>query len=157
MPITVYCERNALRPWLKALERDGQIVRVLFPYDGHNPDGIRLATPSVVTTDSTWVTTDMTIPIGEMMESEKLDEIRRIIRRPSEKVIAAPAGLIGKDTEGDARHLDSAYKSRCHAFITTDKGDILSHADELEPLLGLRLFHPDNDRERFLAFVNEVL
>ena len=128
------------------------IVLVLFPYDGHNPGGVQLATPSVVTCDSTCVTWDMTIPISDMDASEKLEPIRKIIRRDNEKRIVAPAGLIGEETEGDARHLDSAYKSGCRAFFTTDKQDILEHAAELEPLLGIRLFHPDEDRDRFMAY-----
>jgi hypothetical protein len=57
-----YVERNAMRPWLTELRRQGKVVLVLFPYDGHNPGGVQLATPSVVTCDSTWVTCDMTIP-----------------------------------------------------------------------------------------------
>ena len=107
-----------------------------------------------MTFDSTWVTCDMTIPISDMIESEKLEDIRRIIRRANEKTIMAPAGLIGEETEGYARHLDSAYKTGCRAFVTTDKQDILWHAAELEPLLGFRLFHPDGDRDRFVAFMN---
>jgi len=158
MPIKVYCERNAMPRWLRELQREGRIVLVWFPYDGHkqDPRGAQRATPSVVTCDSTLVTCDSTIPISEMVGSQRLDDIRRIIRRPNEKVVQAPAGLIGMHTEGDARHLDSAYKSACQAFITADKGDILEHAAELELLLGFRLFHPD-DEERFRAFVDATL
>ena len=153
MDFRVYVERNAMRPWLTDLKRQGEIVLVLFPYDGHNPGGVQLATPSVVTCDSTWVTWDMTIPISDMDASEKLEPIRKIIRRDNEKRIVAPAGLIGDETEGDARHLDSAYKSGCRAFFTTDKTDILRHAAELEALLGFQLFHPDEDQDRFMAFI----
>ncbi len=62
----MYVERNAMRPWLTDLKRQGKIVLVLFPYDGHNPGGVQIAIPSVVTCDSTWVTLDMTIPISDM-------------------------------------------------------------------------------------------
>ena len=127
---------------------------VQFPYDGHNRRVRQRATPSVVTADSTYVTWDMMVSLSDTVESEKFEDIRRIIRRENEKRIMAPAGLIGEETEGDARHLDSAYKSGCRAFLTTDKQDILRHAAELEPLLGLRLFHPDEDRDRFMAFIN---
>jgi hypothetical protein len=153
MDFKVYTERNAMRDWLVDLQREGKIELVLFPYDGHNPAGVHRATPSVVTLDSTWVTLDMTITFDDMVESEKFEDIRRIIRRKNEKRKMTPSGLIGEKTEGDARHLDSAYKSGCRAFLTTDKGDILGHAAELEPLLGFRLFHPDEDRDRFLAFI----
>jgi len=146
--LKVYVERNAMRGWLTDLRRQGKIALVLFPYDGRTPGGVQLATPS------TWLTADMTIPISDMVESTKLEQIRKIIRRKNEKKIMAPAGLIGEETEGDARHLDSAYKSACRAFLTTDKQDILQHAAELESVLGFRLFHPDEDHDRFLAFIN---
>jgi len=151
--VKVYVERNAMRPWLTELSRQGKIVLMLFPYDGHTPSGVQLATPSVVTADSTWLSWDMTIPLSEMEGSEKFEQIRQIIRREKENVRKAPAGLIGEQTEGDARHLDSAYKSGCRAFFTQDRRDILDHAAELERLLGLRLFHPDEDRGRFIALI----
>jgi hypothetical protein len=120
-------------------------VCVLFPYDdAKQPRGVQLATPSVVTCDSTSVTWDMAIRISDTAPSEKLEQIRTIIRRENERLIMVPAGLVGGETEGDARHLDSAYKSGCVGFITTDKQDILTHAAELESLLGLRLFHADD-------------
>jgi hypothetical protein len=142
-----------MRPWLTELRRRGRIVLVLFPYDGHNPGGVQIATPSVVTADSTWLTADMTIPFSDMEGSEKFEQIRQIIRREKENLRKAPAGLIGDQTEGDARHLDSAYKSGCRAFFTKDRRDILDHAAELEELLGLRCFHPDEE-ERFMTFLS---
>jgi hypothetical protein len=148
----VYVERNAMRPWLTELGRKGKVALMLFPYDGHNPSGVEIATPSVVTADSTWVTWDMTIPCSDMEGSAKFEQIRQIIRRAKENLRNVPAGLIGEQTEGDARHLDSAYKSGCRAFFTKDRRDMLSHAAELEELLGLRLFHPDEE-ERFMAFL----
>lgn len=153
MSVKVYVERNAMRDWLRILSREGRIVLMLFPYDGHNPPGVRRATAGLITCDSTWLDWSMDIPLSEGDPSEKFEEIRRIVRRDNEKRVEAPTGLIGVRTEGDARHLDSAYKSGCRAFLTTDKGDILNHAPELEPLLGLRLFHPDQDRDQFIAFV----
>ncbi len=150
--VRVYVERNAMRPWLTELSRQGRIVLVLFPYDGHNPSGVRLATPSVVTADSTWLTWDMTIRVSDMEGSEKFERVRQIVRREKENVRDVPAGLIGEQTEGDARHLDSAYKSGCRAFFTQDRRDILDHAAALEDLLALRLFHPDEE-ERFMAFL----
>jgi len=151
--VKVYVERNAMRDWLRTLSREGKVVLMLFPYDGHNPSGVRRATAGLITCDSTWLDCSMDIPIGEGDPSEKFEEIRRVVRRDNEKRVEAPTGLIGLRTEGDARHLDSAYKSGCRAFLTTDKGDILNHAPELERLLGLRLFHPDQDRDKFIAFV----
>ncbi len=143
-----------MKPWLTELKRQGKIVLVLFPYDGPNPSSVEMAAPWVVTCDSAWLTFDMTIPDSDIEGSEKFEQTRKIIRREKENVRKVPAGLIGEQTEGDARHLDSAYKSGCRAFFTKDRRDILDHAAELEELLGLRLFHPDEDRDRFIAFLN---
>ena len=148
----VYAERNAMKPWLNKLSREGRITLMLFPYDGLNPPGVEMAPPSVVTADSTWLTCDMTIPLSDMEGSDKFEQIRQIIRRAKENIRKVPAGLIGEQTEGDARHLDSAYKSGCRAFFTKDRRDILVHSTELEELLGLRCFHPD-DEERFMTFL----
>jgi len=90
MAIKVYCERNATRPWLTELERQRKIVLVQFPYDGHNRRVRQRATPSVVTVDSTYVTCDMTIPISDMVEYERCEQIRRIIGR---KTRATPGTL----------------------------------------------------------------
>ena len=144
-----------MKPWLRELSRQGKIVLVLFPYDGYNPAGVKFATPSVITADSTWLTADMTIPFSDMEGSEKFEQIRQIIRREKENLRKAPAGRIGEQTEGDARHLDSAYKSGCRAFFTKDGQDILDHAAELEELLGLRLFHPDEE-QRFMVFLGSA-
>src|SRR2546426_10606725 len=91
MGYKIYVERNALRLWIWDLKRQGKIQLVLFPYDGRNPAGVQLATPSVVTCDSTWVTWDMTIPISDMVGSDKFEQIRQILRLENEKKIMAPA------------------------------------------------------------------
>jgi len=90
-----------MKPWLRELSRQGKIVLVLFPYDGYNPAGVKFATPSVITADSTWLTADMTIPFSDMEGSEKFEQIRQIIRREKENLRKAPAGRIGEQTEGD--------------------------------------------------------
>ena len=74
----VYVERNAMRPWLTELRRQGSIPLVLFPYDGHNPSGVEMATPSVITCDPRRLTLDMTIPDSDMEGSEKFEQIRQI-------------------------------------------------------------------------------
>jgi hypothetical protein len=148
----VYVERNALRSWLRALKQQGRIQLLLFPYDGQNPSGVEVATPSLVTCDSTWVTFDMMFRIKEGLGSEKFEAIRQLLWHENEKKVEAPTGRLGTKTEGDARHLDSAYKSGCRAFFTADKTDILARADQLEALLGLRCFHPD-EQDRFLKFL----
>ncbi len=50
-------------------------------------------------------------------------------------------------------HVDSAYKSGCKCFVTRDKDDILSKRESLEKLLGIRFFHPEDDREELAKFI----
>jgi hypothetical protein len=79
------------------MERDGLIQLLHFPYEGHNRRIRTRATPSVVTWDTTYVTLNEILDSADVMVgSEKFSQIRMIIGA----------------NEFDARHLDSAYKSR---------------------------------------------
>jgi hypothetical protein len=55
-----------------------------------------------------------------------------------EKILA----ILGREHRRDALHVDSAFMSRCAAFITRDS-DILKHKVELLDLLGISFFDPD--------------
>ncbi len=59
----------------------------------------------------------------------------------------------GERTRRDAMHIDSAYKSGCRCFVTSDSDDIIDKRSELEPLLDIRFFHPNEDKEALLAFL----
>jgi hypothetical protein len=52
--------------------------------------------------------------------------------------------IVGRQNRADALHIDSAYKSDCKAFLSRDKKDILSKRIDLEAMLGIRFFHPDD-------------
>jgi hypothetical protein len=134
----VYCERGAYRRELRDLENGGLIQLVHFPYEGHNRKVRTQATPSVVTFDTTYITADSTVPIGEMVESDKFRQI---------------LAIIGSSNEFDARHLDSAYKSGCDCFLTPDKADIVRNSNDLERLLGIRIFSATDDWSKFFAYV----
>jgi hypothetical protein len=49
--------------------------------------------------------------------------------------------ILGREHRRDALHVDSAFKSGCAAFVTTDS-DILNHKVKLSSLLGIRFFDP---------------
>jgi len=49
--------------------------------------------------------------------------------------------ILGRENRRDALHVDSAYKSGCGAFVTTDS-DILTHKEKLLALLGIRFLDP---------------
>jgi len=129
----IYCEPGALSKELRALQREGRIELVHFPYD---PDSrSRAIAPSAVLSDAQWRDLNTTWDeLGGTWEdlkgSEHLNEILRIVR---------PENL------RDALHLDSAHKTGCAAFVTVDR-DILDHKEDLEKLLSIRIFHPVRDK-----------
>jgi hypothetical protein len=136
--LKVYCERGAYRTELRSMERDGLIQLLHFPYEGHNRRIRTRATPSVVTWDTTYVTLNEILDSADVMVgSEKFSQIRMIIGA----------------NEFDARHLDSAYKSRCDCFLTPDKRDIADKSVQLESLLGLKIFHAESQWDEFIAYV----
>ena len=136
--ITVYCDNNGFRKGLNSLPN----VKVLtFPYENYNRKIKNNGLPSEAQIDDlgnfTWDTLPATF--GDYKRSDKYEEIEKIV---------------GTENRLDALHLDSAYKSGCECFFTCDKTDIGSKRVALFNLLGLRIYHPDEDWEAFLAFVN---
>jgi hypothetical protein len=139
----VYCEAGALHSRLTSLQREGRVTLVGFPYDpdSHTRKIKELASPSEAQIgDLDLPLGEMNFTFGEMVKSEKHSEIERIV---------------GRNNRRDILQIDSAYKSHCACFFTRDKSDILAHRTELEALIGLRFFHPDDDWDRFLTFLNE--
>ena len=141
--IRVYCERGAFRKELKSLEKDGLVQLLHFPYEGRNRRVAETDTPSMITADMSCLTADSAIRISDMCESDRYSEVLR---------------CVGGNNWCDALHLDSAYKSKCRAFLTRDKGDISKRKQQLESLLGLRIFDPyeDEDWEHFIEYVKSI-
>lgn len=140
----IYCEHGALNERLRRLQNEGRITLVGFPYDPNSRSrAIRtLASPSRAKIgDLNFRIGDMKFPIGEMVGSEKHAEIESIV---------------GRGNRRDVLHIDSAYRSRCACFFTRDRSDILAKRTELEALLPLRFFHPDDDWEQFVDFLNRT-
>lgn len=138
----VYCEHGALHAKLRGLQREGRITLVGFPYDpGSRSRPIRqMALPSRTQIDDLNLPIgDMKFRIGEMVASDKHVEIERVV---------------GRSNRRDVLHIDSAYRSGCVCFFTRDRGDILAKRAELESLLGVRFFHPDDDWDQFTNFLN---
>jgi len=87
-----------------------------------------------------WTSDDDTNSFDQMSASEKFNEI---------------LSIVGVANEFDARHLDSAYKSHCHCFLTPDKKDISSKSETLDKLLSLKIFHATADWNEFIVYVQE--
>jgi hypothetical protein len=133
-----YCEHHAVRQWLRDLQEQGRINLVLFPYDQKTRRIKEVATPS----EATWE--ELNVTWGELNFS--WDEFS-----PSPHYNAI-LNIIGENNIRDAKHVDSAYKSKCQCMFTCDN-DILSHSQELENLLGIMFFHPDKHKEEFMTFL----
>ena len=140
MSLLVYCEHGAIRPYLRKLASRGRIKLVHFPYDPNSRT--RHLEREAACSEARWE--DMNVTWDESdstwkdcSASEKLPRIQE---------------LIGRENRRDALHLDSAYKSCCAAFITTDR-DILDHRSKLETELGFRIFNPDDDADALLEFL----
>ncbi len=141
MPLKVYCEPGAWCEGLKQLQNENRIEVVQFPYEQKSRRS-GLASPSDATWDElnlTWDEADFAF--NEAERSEKYEEIQ---------------ALVGVENRRDVKHIDSAFKTGCQCFFTRDKGDILSRADDLEELLGIRFFHPDEDWGEFLVFLGPL-
>lgn len=136
----VYCEHGALTSQLRALRRAGRIELVHFPYDPNSRSQyiIRNAVPSEAQYGDLNLTYGEVLwTYGDFSGSNLLESIRAIL---------------GRDNRRDALHVDSAYKEQCDCFMTCDRG-ILSKRPELEKLLGVRFFNPNQDWEAFLGFL----
>ena len=136
----IYCEHSALTADLRALQREGRIELVHFPYDRESRT--RHIAPSAMVSNAQWrdlntTWDELTGTWDDFKGSEHLNEIMRII---------------GPGNRRDALHVDSAYKTGCAALVTVDT-DIQDHQRELEALLRLRNFHPENDREELRRFI----
>lgn len=66
--------------------------------------------------------------------------------------------VIGKGPENrrDVLHFDSAYKTGCKIFLTSDKGDIWSKRNEQEVLSGIKTFHPYFESEALIHHLQGI-
>lgn len=128
----VYCEHGALTKEIRRLAQGGSIELVHFPYDpdSHTPK-MKVSTPS----GARWC--DLNLPIAELpgrwadyTESCRFPEI---------------LSILGGTNRRDALHVDSAFKQGCVAFVTWDR-DILDRKTELEGVVRMRFFRPDEHR-----------
>ena len=64
---------------------------------------------------------------------------------------------IGPEKRRDVLHFDSAYKTGCKLFLTSDKGDIWSKRAALESLTGIKSFFTAFELEEFLEYFNQLI
>lgn len=138
--VKIYCEHSALTSKLRALQREGRISLVYFPYDpnARTPHISPTALPSAAQYRDLNLTYDeLSCRYDDFHGSELFQQILEII---------------GPQNRRDVLHVDSAYKSKCKALITRDT-DILKHRTKLREFLGILIINPDTDHETLLAFL----
>lgn len=142
MMLKVYCDTGAFRIELAGLERERKIRVYQFKYENRNKHIRHMAAPSC----PTW--SELNYPWSELdrpwAEYGKTSDKRHAIEE-----------LLGRNNIRDAKHLDSAYMEGCKAFLTSDKGDIISRRNELRLLLYIEVFHFHEDWNEFLALVEK--
>ena len=133
-PVEVYCEHSALSKPLRELASSGLINLRHFP---HDPDSrsrkLNLAPPaSIAWAQANQLSWAEMQPLGVSWE-----------QAAEAGSISAILSIIGPQHRADAQHLESARRTSCAAFVTTDS-DILDKSEPLETLLGLRILSRDN-------------
>lgn len=139
----VYWEHNsALSREIRRMQNRGCVELVHFPYDPESRSRHirRIATPSgAQIRDLNLTIEDLPGTLADYSGSGHLEAIRSVL---------------GREHRRDALHVDSAFKSGCAAFVTRDS-DILDHKAYLERLLGMKFFHPEEDRDALRLFVSQ--
>ncbi|MGB6476611.1 MAG: hypothetical protein WBF04_21385 [Candidatus Sulfotelmatobacter sp.] len=131
----IYCEHGSLTKDIKKLAQSGTVEVVHFPYD---PGSHTRKIPGIATPSNAQIQ-DLNLPIADLPGT---------IEDYSGSVHFAEILLIlGDQNWRDALHVDSAFRQGCLAFVTPDKGHILKHKIELERLLGIRFFYPNEWRD----------
>jgi hypothetical protein len=139
--LKVYCDTGAYRSELADLELSGTISLFQFKYENKNRKIKQRAEPS----RPTW--SELKYTWRELSGLTWNDMGRQSNIWP--EIIK----IVGSQNATDAKHLDSAYMTKCAAFITSDKTDIANRKDEIENLLNIRIFHYIENWDDFLAFV----
>lgn len=141
--IQIYCDSGADISKLKKISTKCEFYQ--FPYD--SPDRpkkpLLLAKPSNAQwrdCHAAWMEFSE-ITWGDFKGSTLHPEIEAIIG-------------IGPESRRDVLHFDSAHKTACKIFLTSDKGDIWSKRAELESLTGIKIFHTPFEFELALEYIS---
>lgn len=143
--IKVYCDNGGFNKELRALEKQGIVEVLMFPYENRNTKTRATSLPSNaqfrdLNNFDRW--DDLPGTFGDYTASDKYASIEEIV---------------GGQHRRDVLHLDSAYKSGCSCLFTSDKDDIYANREALFELLDIKIYLHNHsvDWEDFLAFVDE--
>ncbi len=142
--IKIYCDTGADIDFLKYSSEKIEFIQ--FPYDSsHRSKKVKMpvANPSA----SNWYQVNITwqeaiAPWTDYTESTIYSELEKII---------------GKQNKEDILHLDSAYKTGAHLFLTSDKRDIWSKRSTLESICGFKIFYPATEKYQIIECVTILI
>ncbi len=127
--IQIYCDSGATSSKLKYLEADCEFYQ--FPYD--SPD--RPKKPFLLAKPSAAQWRDCNPAWFEFTEVTFNDFQGSTIYTKIKSIVG-----VGPENRRDVLHFDSAFKTGCSVFLTTDKRDLWSKRDALESLAGIKTF-----------------
>ncbi len=139
----VYCDTGGYRRELQAMEAGGQIELVTYGYENRNRKIPRRAPSS----NPTWDEGDS---IWDDETGTWNDYKAQSDRWP------ALVCLIGPQNLRDAKHLESAYRADCDAFLTSDYDDIVARAEEIYITIGVRVFHSTKQWDAFVKYIESA-
>jgi transposase len=125
----VYCDTGAFLQELKCLQDSGIIELYTFKYENKNKNIKNSGVPSKATYIDlkNYKYNDLKgISYSDFSGSDKYEKI---------------VSVLGVENRVDILHLDSAYKSQCEVFLTSDKHDIWKKREELLVVLGMHIFN----------------
>ena len=152
MKIKIYCDSGADINCLKNFYSECEFYQ--FPYD--SPDRnkklikrgiIKLAVPSEVQwqdCNQTWEESNFSC---NESGSPLFARLADLIEQDSKKS--------AKELRRDVLHLDSAYKTGCHIFITSDM-DILSKRLEIEALCKIKVFQSHKESPKLIEYIQTI-
>lgn len=131
--LNVYVDTGGMHPSVTELEVAGLLQTHYFPFEQRNRR-VRIIVPGSGATyeqgNLSWK--EVVGTWDDLEPSPAFSNILKIVR--GHKV--------------DAQHLDSAYKSGCTVFLTSDKTDIWSNRSELLEQIGLHILHVPSEIDR---------
>ena len=126
MSLNVYFDTGGTHATVAELESAGLLKTHYFPFEQRN----RKVKNFVPGSGSTWKQANLSWKeeVGSWDNDNASPEFPQILKSVGGQKV-------------DAQHLDSAHKSGCTVFLTSDKTDVWSKRAELFALLGIRVLH----------------
>lgn len=127
-----------------------------FPYDSpHRPKKIikngilKLAIPSA----AQWCDSNQTWEESNFTWEECPTQYHKALKELLEKKSKKPKEKIRRDIQ----HLDSAIKTGCVIFITSDYEEIVSNKKEIKDICGIEIFHIPKEVIKLIEYIYELI